>query len=172
MRLPASMIMCVVLAAAAPALAASQTAYVDCKADDPERNIAGCTLIIEDRGESERNRAIACVGRGQAWRAKGDLARAIADFTGAIGLGQDYRAIADFTDVIRLDPNNADAYYARGVAWSTNGDRDRAIGDLSEAVQLRPYSPGMIAALKQLKPDTPDHTVITPDSLKRFLETH
>ena len=32
--------------------------------------------------------------------------------------------------------------------------------------------PDTIAALEQLKPDTPDHTVITPDSPKRFLETH
>ena len=82
------------------------------------------------------------------------------------------RAIADFTDAIRLDPNDADAYYARGLAFSTNGDRDHAVADLSEAVQLRPYSTQMIAALKQLKPDAPDQTVITTDSMLKFLKTH
>jgi hypothetical protein len=52
-----------------------------------------------------------------------------------------------------------------------NGDRDYAIADLTEAVQLRRYSPEMIAALKQLKPEAPDQ-IITPGYLKPFLETH
>jgi hypothetical protein len=61
--------------------------------------------------------------------------------------------------------------FARGLAWDTNGDRDHAIADLTEAVQLRPYSPEMIAALKQLEPEAPDQ-VVTPGYLKRFLETY
>jgi tetratricopeptide (TPR) repeat protein len=82
------------------------------------------------------------------------------------------RAIADLTGAIRLDPDHADAYYYRGLAWTANGNHENAIADLTEAVQLRPYSERMISALKQLKPETPDSTVITTDSLKRFLEKH
>ena len=45
-----------------------------------------CTRILADVTESKTTRAIAYVNRGLAWEAKGDIDRAIADFTDAITL--------------------------------------------------------------------------------------
>ena len=45
------------MAAAAPALAAGETADNDCGAADPGRSIAACTRIIDDHGASEQDRA-------------------------------------------------------------------------------------------------------------------
>src|SRR5258708_7893554 len=113
----------VVVAAAGAASAASRTAYDDCGADDPDRNISGCTLILDGgRGESERNRAIAYVRRGEAWRAKGDLNHAIADFTSAIGLGPDYFS----------------SYALRGRALYAKDELDRAIADYDQAIRFNP----------------------------------
>src|SRR5262249_15564843 len=56
------------LFAALPATAAAQRDWADCKADDPDRSIAGCTRIIEARGGSPHNRAVAYDYRGVAWR--------------------------------------------------------------------------------------------------------
>ena len=61
-------------------------------------------------------------------------------------------AIADLTEAIRLDANNAPAHYARGVAEFTNAQRDRAAADIAEAARLDPHNPQFTAALKQIKP--------------------
>jgi tetratricopeptide (TPR) repeat protein len=53
--------------------------------------------------------------------------------------GQAYdKAIADYTQAIRLDPNNAVAYRERGVALSQKGDNDKAIADYNQAIRLNP----------------------------------
>jgi tetratricopeptide (TPR) repeat protein len=46
--------------------------------------------------------------------------------------------IHDYTEVIRLDPEYADAFYNRGVARRLKGDYDGAIADYSEAIRLDP----------------------------------
>jgi tetratricopeptide (TPR) repeat protein len=48
------------------------------------------------------------------------------------------KAIADSTEAIRLDPQNADAYCNRGDAHSDGYDYDRAIADYSESIRLEP----------------------------------
>jgi len=48
------------------------------------------------------------------------------------------RAIIDYCEAIRLDPNNAAPYYNRGNAYREKGDNDRAIADYSEAIRLDP----------------------------------
>jgi tetratricopeptide (TPR) repeat protein len=84
--------------------------------------IENCTALIESRQESQSNRAAAYYNRGIAWKDKGDLDR----------------AIADFTEAIRLNPKDAVAYHNRGGAWGIKGDPDRAIADCSEAIRLDP----------------------------------
>ncbi|GHT84011.1 hypothetical protein FACS1894137_06500 [Spirochaetia bacterium] len=48
------------------------------------------------------------------------------------------RAIADFTQAIRLDPNDAGAYCERGNAYVDKQDYDRAIADYNQAIRLDP----------------------------------
>jgi tetratricopeptide (TPR) repeat protein len=52
-------------------------------------------------------------------------------------LGSD-RAIADYDEAIRLNPEDADAYSNRGNAYFHKGDFDRAITDYDEAIRLNP----------------------------------
>jgi hypothetical protein len=47
--------------------------------------------------------------------------------------------IADYTEVIRLDPKNAYAYNNRGWVRALKGDLDGAIADCNEALRLRPW---------------------------------
>ena len=54
---------------------------------------------------------------------------------------RDYdRAIADFDQAIKLDPNCAVAYHDRGLAYRDKGDNDRAIADFDQAIKLDPKS--------------------------------
>jgi tetratricopeptide (TPR) repeat protein len=48
------------------------------------------------------------------------------------------KAIADLTEAIRLDPNDAIAYYNRGILYYKKNDCDSAIADYTEAIRLDP----------------------------------
>jgi len=48
------------------------------------------------------------------------------------------KAIADYSQVIKLDPNHANAYYNRGVAYDKKGNYDKAITDYSQVIKLVP----------------------------------
>ena len=100
------------------------------------------------------------IDRGAAWSKKGDLDKAIADFTEAIRLDPsnadayfdrglafnrkgDYdKAIADFNETIRLDPTVANPFFLRGSAWASKGEEDKAIADYTEAIRLNPKFAG------------------------------
>jgi tetratricopeptide (TPR) repeat protein len=116
------------LAVTAPALAAGQVDWDACKGNDPDQSIAACTRIIQGRGETAKDSAIARVYRGHAYRHKGDLVR----------------AIADLSEAIRLDPKYAEAYYNRGLTYRNKGDLDRAIADFGEAIRLAPQASAKI----------------------------
>ena len=47
-------------------------------------------------------------------------------------------AIADFTEAIRLQPNDHSNYSTRGNAYVNKGDYDRAIADYTQAIRLAP----------------------------------
>jgi tetratricopeptide (TPR) repeat protein len=53
-------------------------------------------------------------------------------------IGDIDRAIADFTQVIRLNPTDAMAYNNRGKAYTDKKDYARAIADFTEALRLDP----------------------------------
>lgn len=112
-----------ILFTAAPGLAASQQAHRDCDAGNPDRNIAGCTRIIDDPNETAAMHSIAYVARGLAWDAKGDRDR----------------AMTDFNDAIRADPTNALAYNDRAILWREKGDPDHAIADFTAAIAINPF---------------------------------
>ena len=48
------------------------------------------------------------------------------------------RAIQDFDQAIKLNPNYAIAFYNRGNAYRLKGQHDRAIQDLDQAIKLNP----------------------------------
>jgi tetratricopeptide (TPR) repeat protein len=68
---------------------------------------------------------IAFEHRGHAWNGKNDFDR----------------AIADYSEAIRLNPQAWHAFILRGGAWREKKDFDRAIADYSEAIQLNPPHP-------------------------------
>lgn len=117
-----NLVVCVLVAISGPALGASRGAHEDCDADDPDRNIAGCTRIIEDADEGKTMRGVAYVVRGLAWQKKGDLDRALADYTAAI----------------KINPKDALAYNNRGMLWRERGDSNRAIADFTAAIAINP----------------------------------
>ena len=145
---------------AGPVLAASERDRDDCNGNAQEQRIAGCNRIIQDRGQTTHIRAEAYKHRGIAYAEKGDLDRAIGDFSEALRLepedaqayynrgimysdkGDDVRysdrAIADFTEALRLDPKFANAYGNRGLVYASKGDLDRALADYNEALNIRP----------------------------------
>lgn len=51
------------------------------------------------------------------------------------------RAIADYTQAIKLDPDDADGYNNRGNAYRRAGQLDRAIADFNLAIKLAPTDP-------------------------------
>jgi Flp pilus assembly protein TadD len=59
----------------------------------------------------------------------------------ALGIGSFDRAIADFTEAIRLDSNSSDARFYRGVVQSLTGRFQEALADYSAAIQLQPDHP-------------------------------
>jgi tetratricopeptide (TPR) repeat protein len=115
--------------------------------------------------------------RANAWFAKGDRKRAVADFSAALRddrrgvlefLGrvsasdsrtERERALAAFGEAIRLEPHAADGYYARGGAWYGWGDYSRAIADFAEVIRLDPQHSGAYGATAWVLATAPDATV-------------
>jgi len=50
------------------------------------------------------------------------------------------QAAADFSEAIRLDPNNAAAYTERGSAFHQSAEYNRALEDFNQAIRLNPNS--------------------------------
>ena len=50
------------------------------------------------------------------------------------------RAIASFSEAIRLDPKYSEAFWHRGAVYAKKGDNNRAIGDYDEAIRLNPMA--------------------------------
>jgi tetratricopeptide (TPR) repeat protein len=75
--------------------------------------------------------------------------------------GDKFEAAAqDFTEYLKLYPNNADVYFNRGVAYQRAGKNDLAKADFEKALQLKPNFPEAKAQLDKLKP-TPKEELVT-----------
>jgi tetratricopeptide (TPR) repeat protein len=107
----------------------------------PDVQISGCSEVIRSGRESSKNLAIAFNNRGNGFHAK----------------KQYDRAIEDYDEAIRLDPNFALAYNNRGDTRMHQNDLDRAIADFSAAIRINPkYVPayGNRAHAYKIKGDT------------------
>jgi tetratricopeptide (TPR) repeat protein len=87
-----------------------------------ETMLAACTRRIQSGQLTQRDLAISYNNRGSA-----------------MGNMRDYdRAIADYSEAIRLNPNYALAYKNRGNAWHFKRDYDRAVADYNQAIRIDP----------------------------------
>jgi tetratricopeptide (TPR) repeat protein len=103
-----------------PGLAAADDA-ADCTKETGEDAIAACTRRIESGEVKAHELAVMLDHRGLAVRRKGDIDR----------------AIADFDEAIRLDPNFAEPVFRRAMVWAYNrNDVERALTDLDQAIVL------------------------------------
>ena len=57
-------------------------------------------------------------------------------------------AIAAYTEAIRTNPDDAEAYFQRGDAYGMQGDYDKAIADFTEVIRLDPNYPEADSRLK------------------------
>jgi tetratricopeptide (TPR) repeat protein len=108
----------------------------------------------------------ALVHAGKRAAAKGDLDRAVQNFSEAIRidpkfpdsysergqalfkLGETERAIADYSAAIQRNPQHGAALRARGMAYLYRGSTDLALTDLSRAVDLAENDPSLMAPVE------------------------
>lgn len=131
-------------------------AYIYLYKDERQKAIDDFTMVIElDPGDDN-----AYHNRGASYEYLGDYFRASSDYSAALRINPnavDYqargnlymeiryfeKAISDYSKVVELDPQNAEAYNSRGVAYHCLGEEDRCIDDIKKAIELDPdYSAG------------------------------
>jgi lipoprotein NlpI len=103
----------------------SQAAVVDavaCVHRIGDEQIAACTRAIQSGRWSGQGLARVYPSRGIAYRAKGDPDR----------------AMADYNEVMRLDPKLATAYRDRGLEYLFGGKLAKALADVSQASEFNP----------------------------------
>jgi hypothetical protein len=105
-----------------------------CKNDNSDVSIFGCTAIIDAGTDRTENIANAHYLRGNAYYRKTEFAR----------------AIADYSEVIALDPVYANAYVLRGAAYEQQGKKQKAIADYRKALALRPGNKTATQGLQRL----------------------
>jgi len=110
--------------AAAPAPGQASGDFSVCAGNEgtADDRIAACTRAIASERLPQEKLAKTFHSRGVEWIGKGDYDR----------------ALADYDEAIRLDPQDPLAYYNRGVARHGKHDYDRAIADYDQAIRLDP----------------------------------
>ena len=93
-----------------------------CTEGSPDQAIVGCTTLIQSIADSPTDRAVSFNNRGIAYAKKRDLPR----------------AIADFSEAIRLNGDFALAFNNRATAYRSSGRDDLALADFTEAIRLSP----------------------------------
>jgi tetratricopeptide (TPR) repeat protein len=123
------MVACLIVAAgavsSAPATAQTQQQLKWCSGEGTDdQQISGCTAAIESGNFTGKNLAIAFTNRGAAYFSE----------------MQYERAIQDFSEVIRLDPQGPNGFYNRALAYKNKSQYDSAIQDFDQVIKLNPNS--------------------------------
>jgi tetratricopeptide (TPR) repeat protein len=117
---------CMAIAATTVSAAAQMSSHWQFCTGNPgidwDTQIKSCTALIQSGAEAKENVAIAFYNRAVAHENKDryDL------------------AIADYSEAIRLNPNDADFYFYRGLDRQRMGDKAGAEADIAEAKRLNP----------------------------------
>lgn len=85
----------------------------------PDQRINGCTAVIDAASTSQEDRVAALNNRAKAYEAGGE---------------QD-RALADYTEALKLDPKDLLALNNRGFIYFKAGRYDEAISDYTKAIE-------------------------------------
>jgi lipoprotein NlpI len=95
-------------------------------AETPDPNLAFdlCTRAIQSGALSGSGLAVTFNNRGNAYQSKGEY----------------QRAIQDYDEALRIDPDSALAFNNRASAFQHMGNYDRAIQDYDQAIRLDPSS--------------------------------
>jgi tetratricopeptide (TPR) repeat protein len=104
---------------------AAQVAVDDgaaCTRSTGDTAVTACTRTIASRRWVGSKLAFAYHNRARGWASKSDYDR----------------AIVDYTEALRLDPNYVQAFYGRAVAWTMKANHDRAIADFDQAIRFDP----------------------------------
>src|SRR5262245_31160869 len=105
-----------------PAWAQGASDSLTCETASGDIALNSCGRLIASKRHRGRDLAKLYFYRGNAYHAKEDYGR----------------AIADYSEAIRLVPKLPTLLYNRGIAYLSNEDYDRAIADFSEAIRLDP----------------------------------
>jgi tetratricopeptide (TPR) repeat protein len=93
-------------------------------ASDDDRIVDACGALIDNDKTAKADRLKALIARGGAFIRKDQVER----------------AIADYDDMLRLDPQ-ADFFNTRGELWWRKGERPKALADFGAALKLSPDHP-------------------------------
>jgi len=118
------LLLCAGLLLAMPALAATAADRDACTAGVDKADVGGaaCSRIIDDASASVADRVKASENRGR----------------GFFNSRNYDRAIADYGEAIKLNPNDAFALAHRCEAYESKEDHDAAIADCTEAIRIDP----------------------------------
>ena len=106
----------------------------DCARGSGKTQVISCSRLLQSGRFGTRNRSIIYLNRGIGYRK----------------LNQIRRAIQDYNEALRLNPNLYQAYGNRGLAYEQLGKKQLAIRDYRKVLSLRPGNSFGTAGLKLL----------------------
>jgi tetratricopeptide (TPR) repeat protein len=137
-------------------------------AENLDAQIAACTRIAGDSAVTGDAKAEAHYLRANAYGAKGDFDKAIADYGTAIGLadyatyfaarcwaytqrGDTAQALSDCNKAVELNPDLVLGYTNRGAVFEKMGDRAKAIESYKAALAVKTEDAGDLAGQEDAK---------------------
>jgi class 3 adenylate cyclase/tetratricopeptide (TPR) repeat protein len=127
----------------------------ECRDGTSEQARTACQAIVDNRLVTGSELATVQLKLGKSLREAGEVDRAIAAFSGSIGAapsadaynnrgiayyekGERERAIADYSEAVRLEPQHGEAFNNRAWTYFKSGQAQTALADADQAVRLLP----------------------------------